>query len=81
MEAIASYDYPLISLILTNETLRERDVYAAMLSACAKGSAQLVSCLLPKASQECISHGLLVASKLAHLDLSSVEAFSYFIKD
>jgi hypothetical protein len=69
MEAVASHNIKYINSILANPQLHPRDVHAALLNATTKGSARIVECLMKKANAHSANACLVIACKLANVDV------------
>ena len=69
MEAVAGQNLKLIKLVLQNPLLSSRDIHAALMNATAKGGYEIARALVGKASEKCLSGCLLIACKLANIDL------------
>ena len=69
MEAIAANSTRKIKKILTLPNISQSDIHAAMLNSVAKGRLKIVNCLLDKANSQSCNHGLLIAAKMANVEL------------
>ena len=69
MEAVAGRNLKLIKLVLKNPLLSSRDIHAALMNATAKGGYEIVRVLVGKASEKSLAGCLLIACKLANVDL------------
>ncbi|GMH51731.1 hypothetical protein TL16_g01072 [Triparma laevis f. inornata] len=69
MEACAGQNMRMIRALLENPLLSRRDIHAALLNATAKGGFEIVKLLVGKASKSSVGGCLLIACKLAHVNL------------